>query len=53
MKHIQGIEYLFDAIVMKILIYLTLFLKLVISEDIVLEKPNGEKILVNNIDNFL
>ena len=36
---------------MKLLIYLSLLFKLSVLEDIILEKPDGEKILVNNIDN--
>ena len=40
-----------EAIVMKLLIYLSLLFKLGVLEDIILEKPDGEKILVNNIDN--
>ena len=37
---------------MKLLIYLSLLFKLFLLEDIILEKPDGEKILVNNIDNY-
>ena len=45
------IDYI-EAIVMKLLIiYLSLLFKLSVLEDIILEKPDGEKILVNNIDN--
>ena len=45
-----SIDYI-EAIVMKLLIYLSLLFKLSVLEDIILEKPDGEKILVNNIDN--
>ena len=45
------IDYI-DAIAMKLLIYLSLLLKLFLLEDIILEKPDGEKLLVNNIDNY-
>ena len=45
-----SIDYI-EAIVMKLLIYLSLLFKLSVLEDIILEKPDGQKILVNNIDN--